>query len=639
MTAPSSDDHPARSLYRADIDGLRAIAVLAVVLFHLGVRGLSGGFVGVDVFFVISGYLISSRLIRELDEKSFSFSAFYLGRIRRLAPALIVASLFATAVGVALLFPSDLDSFARSLMAQFVSAQNMVFASEGEYFRAGDTKLLMHTWSLAVEEQFYLVWPGLLFVASKRGARARSLLIIAAIIGSFLVNLALMRVSPRLSFFLLPSRIWELALGALVAHDESNRGRWWQRSRSHGSLFSLAGLALVLLSMFAFDSGTPFPGKAALLPVIGTVLLVSGGGSADNVVSRALSHRLAVRIGLISYSLYLWHWPWIVMFRHRGLDPTRPVNALALLAISLVFAELSYRLVETPVRKRAVLRSNRSLLVAFLSAGALMVGLSAIVLRTEGAAWRYPTAVRALVTAPLHAQENRCGTLFRWTHPRAEACALVRAPSPQQRVLLWGNSHADMWTRMAADLARSHDSSLYLNASNCPTTTPADGCVARRQRLVDFVRAEQITDVVFASTWLLMPGVTDEQTRDDLQQLTLRVRAAGAHVWLVIDAPQSFDFAPIARFQRHETAQRSASVPRALIDEQLRRMNAIFAPLVGQERVTVIDATDRFCDADRCYAARDGQQWYTDGNHLSWEGAERARPAWLPIFQRMRTVR
>jgi peptidoglycan/LPS O-acetylase OafA/YrhL len=255
--------------YRSDIDGLRAVAVVAVILFHLHVGGFSGGYVGVDIFFVISGYLITGLIYGDMQSQQFSIKGFYIRRIRRLAPALLSTLFVVTVFAYFILKPEEMRSFGSSLAFQLGSLQNFFFLSEGEYFLGSDLKPLLHTWSLAVEEQFYLFWPLLLLFIRRRSFKVQILLLTGIIFCSFAVNLALMGLSPKASFFLLPTRAWELASGGLVALLETRA--LFREMLSHGlrTLLGVVGLAIVCASFFVFTDATWFPGWAALLPVLG----------------------------------------------------------------------------------------------------------------------------------------------------------------------------------------------------------------------------------------------------------------------------------------------------------------------------------------------------------------------------------
>jgi len=334
--------------YRRDIDGLRAIAVLAVVLFHFGVPGITGGFVGVDVFFVISGFLITSIIWRERQAGRFSFIDFWARRARRILPALFVMIAATLAVGWFLLAPKDYEELGRSAHYQVTFTSNLLFSRQHGYFDASsDIKPLLHTWSLAVEEQFYIFFPLLLALLSSRLKHWR-LALFAVLLVSFGMSVWAVQHEPQKAFFLLHLRAWELLAGAMLAVQPK---REWRASPALAQGVSLASLALILIAVLGYDAKTPFPGATALLPVLGVVGLIWANGQQPTWVARLLGTRIMVGIGLISYSWYLWHWPVFVYANYAAVDGLSALELAGLMLLSLVLGYLSWRFVETPFRE------------------------------------------------------------------------------------------------------------------------------------------------------------------------------------------------------------------------------------------------------------------------------------------------
>lgn len=359
--------------YRPEIDGLRALAVIPVIFFHAGFGTFSGGFVGVDVFFVISGYLITSIILSEMDDGRFSLVSFYERRARRILPALFVVLLVCLPLAWHLLMPSDMIGFAKSLIAVSLFSSNILFWSESGYWdTASELKPLLHTWSLAVEEQYYLLFP--LFLMLTWHLRKRWILSMLLVIAGISLAVAhwgaYHRPSP--AFFLLPTRGWELALGAAVAFFFIYRGQATDRILSHRAVsepLSLAGLLMIAYAVVFFDDHTPFPSLYTLVPTLGAGLIVvcASGGT---WTGRALSSPPFVGIGLISYSAYLWHQPLFAFARHTTFpEPGRSMFAL-LIMLTLVLAYLSWKLVETPFRNRR--RIGRWQVLSFAIAGSLV---------------------------------------------------------------------------------------------------------------------------------------------------------------------------------------------------------------------------------------------------------------------------
>jgi peptidoglycan/LPS O-acetylase OafA/YrhL len=325
--------------YRRDIDGLRAVAVIAVVLYHAFPRLMPGGFIGVDIFFVISGYLITEIIVGGLDGPAgFSFADFYARRIRRIFPALI-AVLFATlAAGIWIFLPSELTSLANNAIASALFNANLMLLSETGYFDIdANQKPLLHLWSLGIEEQFYLAWPLALWLTPHRRRRA---MIAVVLTGSFALNVALVKTHPQATFYLPFTRAWELLAGALLVGVAVKNARLKEMFGALGFIFAIA--------FFVYNAGTTFPGWAALLPVVGTCLTILAEGCLLGRI--LLSHPLAATIGRISYPLYLWHWP-LLVFPHAYLfRPLTTIETILLVVAATVLAWLTYEVIERPIR-------------------------------------------------------------------------------------------------------------------------------------------------------------------------------------------------------------------------------------------------------------------------------------------------
>ncbi|MEO8276590.1 MAG: acyltransferase family protein [Thermoanaerobaculia bacterium] len=427
--------------YRPEIDGLRAIAVLAVLFFHAGVPGFRGGYVGVDVFFVISGYLITRLILGELEAGHFSFARFYGRRARRLFPAMFVTLAATFAGSCFILSPDHLAELALSLIHSLLSLSNVFFWRLSGYFdTAASAKPLLHTWSLAVEEQFYLVWPISLFLAFRLRQR-RGVLLLIAITG--LLSLVAAEIAagraPDAAFFLTPFRMVELALGGLCLwlRNKAPFPRW------RGEIFSLLGLALIGYAVATFSPGHRFPGFAAMVPCGGAALVIIAGRS--RISGALLANRLAVGIGLISYSLYLIHWPLLVLARYGHPGETPPRERAILIAGSLALATAMYFFVEQPFRRRRTGAKQFTdpafgLACAGLACALILPAVSAIASR--GWPERLPAALRAAAAGLEEMKRNH----FAY----AQAQEKIPFPSPGQRnAVIIGDSHgADFLTAL-----------------------------------------------------------------------------------------------------------------------------------------------------------------------------------------------
>lgn len=633
MTTPSSAG--SRTSYRADVDGLRAIAVLAVIIFHLGTGWLDGGFVGVDIFFVISGFVITRQIRDTVTTGRFTLKDFYLRRIRRIMPPLLAMLAAVIALAFLILKPEDIHSFAKSALAQSLSLQNFVFLAEGEYFVGAERKPLLHTWSLAVEEQFYLFWP-LLLLALRRATPRTTLVVLVATIGaSFALNLVLMGLSPKLSFFLLPTRAWELGMGGLAAVLTENRTARPRMPDGVQRAASWLGMAAIAYSVVFISAKDPFPGKVALIPVMGAFLLLLSKPDDKFSATRVLSHPLLVYIGLLSYSLYLWHWPVLVFMSHLGFSTTGFFTIAAALGLTFILAWSSFKFVETPVRLGRRLPTPRAL-VASVSLGLVSMAFLALhILVTQGAAYRYDAQARPYLVANFDSRSDRCGVVFRVLHPRSEVCELTSRPHAAHKVLLWGNSHADMWSGMLSQLADQHDAALFLNAKNCRATIDSAFCNATVQnRILEFVKDQKISDVILASSWHGAYDIADEIFESQLENIVQRLSVAGVRLWLVIDPPQDPELNPVQRYQQNSARPTSGAI--ALKDYNVAsrdKADALFRRLAAHEpAVQVVDVMDAYCMADACHGGNDQEVWYRDNSHLTNTGARRARDKFVSVF-------
>ena len=356
--------------YRRDIDGLRAVAVLPVVFFHAGVPGFSGGFIGVDVFFVISGYLITYLIAEEIRQERFSIVAFYERRIRRIFPALIAVLLVSSVLATWLLMPGQYDNFSKSLFATGIFASNVLFWSEAGYFAATASDMpLLHTWSLAVEEQFYVIFPLLLFVVH-RWLKGRWIAWLAPIaVVSFALSVWGVAHKPSATFYLAPARAWELLLGSLLALNVVPR----LPSRTVMEVLSVLGLGSIAWGVVALSAESPFPGANALLPCLGAALVIYTGQDTPTTARRLLGSAPLVAVGLISYSLYLWHWPLLVFAQLWNIYDLTWLGTALVVGLSFVAAVLSWKFVELPFRKRSVL-ARRSWLFSAAAAATFLIG-------------------------------------------------------------------------------------------------------------------------------------------------------------------------------------------------------------------------------------------------------------------------
>lgn len=431
--------------YRPDIDGIRTLAVVPVVLYHAGFWPFTGGFVGVDVFFVISGYLITNILLGDIREGNFSIGRFYVRRIRRIFPALFLVLFLSAVAAYFILLPSYFEDFSEGVFATTLFASNFQFWRESGYFdNAAELNPLLHTWSLAVEEQFYIFFPVLLAFFYKRSLTLLGSVLVAITVLSFALSVYFVQAAPDAAFFLTPMRVWELMAGCLLAIGMVPRiadGRV-------AEAVAVAGVAMIAVAVFGFDSTTPFPGAAALLPVLGTMMLIHTGENVATFVGRVLSTRVFVFIGLISYSLYLFHWPIFVFYRHlTGEDGSLWVRGFLVLLAGFL-AWLSWRFFEQPFRQGGLRGTSRQVFAAGGAVAAAFLAFGFLGNVLDGWTFRYD--YRFDPVASMRESKEEAARVL--AHARCRVVADGRtlvdgAPCDtradgRKRVLILGDSHA-----------------------------------------------------------------------------------------------------------------------------------------------------------------------------------------------------
>ncbi len=469
MGNPPLHNHPL--VYRPDIDGLRAVAVLSVIAFHFGIFHLTGGFVGVDVFFVISGYLISSIVFSEVAGSRFSVIGFYERRIRRIFPALFAMLLVFSAFALAFFLPSELVDLSKSTLAATFSASNFYFWLHSGYFDVHNPDPLLHTWSLAVEEQFYILFPIFLVLVRRFFAQWLRVSVVVLFAASLLSSAAVVIYSPATAFFMPHTRAWELLMGTMLSLGmfPEMKSRWLR------NVATLAGLGMIACADLRYSGGTLFPGLSALLPCIGSALIIGAGESGRSAVYALLAWRPLVFVGLISYSLYLWHWPVLLVYqmglvdlnsefdRHFGrLLSVGRFEHMVILLVSFALAILSWRFVERPFRKGRLRLAGSQLFATAAAVMLVCVLLSSIVLSSGGLPGRFSAQANQIASyldrgdALENAEKAmRWGTCFldqnKMTTFTLDSC--LREDPARENYLLLGDSHAAaLWLGLSQSL-------------------------------------------------------------------------------------------------------------------------------------------------------------------------------------------
>lgn len=589
--------------YRPDIDGLRALAVIAVILFHAGL--LPGGLIGVDVFFVISGYLITSIIYRN---DNFTFRDFYERRVRRLAPALLVVVGVSLAASVVLMFPTSLEKMASATLATLGFVSNIAFWRVSENYFAAPAELnpLLHTWSLAVEEQFYIFYPPFLFVLAKWGRKP-----VVAFLGlAFLVSLLLSEWgtvnAPTATFYLLPLRAWELLAGCLLAIVSLPRP-----GRALASILLTVGLVAILYGCLTIRGDAGFPGFLALIPVVGSALVVYAGQEAG-LPRKLLANEPMRYTGLISYSLYLWHWPVFVLAEHYWLYRPLTVPEIAsAIALSFALASFSYHFIEQPFRRKKVAKTQ---MAAFVTAGigaAILAAVSAWIMHKDGLASRYPEMARYSMTP----QMQKEGALQRESEEYCREGELLRLcvfGSP--RALIWGDSYALHYSNAAFRLG---DIAIYAGP-RCPPVLNYDpanlpGCQEANRRIFDVIDELGVDTVILSGRWHHYTLINRLEL-SDIGATARTLRARGLRVVVVGQTPQ---FHSSAHDEFYLAARRrGVERPEFVANQVPREFNRQMREATGAD--IFFDPTPLLCDGDNCpIITPDGTYLYRDAGHVA----------------------
>ena len=613
-----SQQNPAA--YRPDIDGLRALSIILVVMFHLRVGFTRGGYIGVDVFFVISGFLITGLIAKEAQSSSFSFAQFYERRIRRLFPALFAAFLATSLASWWILFPSELESYGRQLASAIGFAANMFFYAGAGYF-ADDSAMqpLHHTWSLAVEEQFYLFFPILLLPLLRLDRRKLIALLWVLATLSFALSLYWMKDdNQEAAFYLLPARAWELLLGALVALNgvPTLPNRAWRNGAS------LLGVIAIIAAAGAFNKNVPFPGWSALVPCIGAALIIHAGRERDTWVYRAFSLRYVVLIGLASYSIYVWHQPLIVLWKSRFDIYLSVSDRLILGALSLAIGFASWAFIERPFRYGSLLPTRRAVFWGAGTAMASGLAIAFVLVAGNGFENRFPEEARRLAAWKYHPPETefskaRC-FIGRAQADRPQVDEIcVRLQPGKKNFLLLGDSHAGHWITSWQEAAPVDANLMLAAASGCKPVL-RDPAGAPRCRAVmdwafqDFLPKNRLDGVIISANWVMSDVARVPETVRFLKQYADKVYVVGPVPIYLDTVPRLLLCAVLLKDE--SVIDRRRDPARFPLDKAL-------ADALRNEPVIYLSMIDTLCEERTCLVRTpDGEPLHFDYGHVSHKG-------------------
>jgi peptidoglycan/LPS O-acetylase OafA/YrhL len=640
--------------YRPDIDGLRAVAVLLVVFFHAFPEYLTGGFIGVDVFFVISGFLISGIIFRKIRAGNFSFWDFYARRVRRIFPALIFLFVPLLIAGAFLLTPAEYRELGKEVALGTFFAENIyLIKNTGGYWDLSTEMMpLMHLWTLAVEEQYYIIYPILCLLAFRFWSKGRAAFLWILWIASFAFCLFQYASHPIATFFSLHTRFWELCSGCLLAYYYPQIAEWLQNSRRRlfAQALPWAGLAVILVSALVLKGSDHYPGVLTLLPVLGAVAILCGKDSRLN--NTLLSRKTFVTVGLLSYTLYLWHWPIFSIARLlNGRELPDYSIRFGLVILSVAISAVSFYFFELPIRRK---KASKLLVAVLASVMCAIAAAGFLIKKTNGVPQRLPkedVAFAAQLKNSFPRWNDFCTRKYGFQGDVRDCYLSEDRPAT---VAVLGDSHArHLMTGLSTVWAESKNPPVYLMLAESGTPplldiwrrvvepeTNKEGAVPWQTQAINRVLAEpNIRTVVLGSRWnnfivadnsVNWKNTPQFDPRDVVRRpeafeyfldKTLAAFAkAGKNVVLVEDVP-SYPFTP-ASCKRPFRDMKNCVVPRNEFDQSVKEANRVLR-LVAKRypNVRIYSAWEPLCDAESCYMVRDNQAYYHDVDHLTDAGS------------------
>ncbi len=626
--------------YRKEIDGLRALAVLPVILFHAGFNIFSGGFVGVDIFFVISGYLITNIILGELEQNKFSIINFYERRARRILPALFFVMFACLPIAWFTLLPNDIESFSKSLIAVSIFSSNILFRHESGYFDiASELKPLLHTWSLAVEEQYYLIFPFLLMFFWKSGIKKILIILVTIFVISFGLAHWGSNAKPSSAYFLLLARGWELLVGTFAAFFLSRKNHP-EFKKNLTEIAGWLGFTLILYAVFTHSKNTPYPGIHALVPTMGTLLIILFANQ-NTTLGRFLGNKVFVSFGLISYSAYLWHQPLFAFVRHKSLTEPGHIIFSALSILTFILAYLTWRYIETPFRIKKYLNQSQIFQCALIGS-VFFICIGLIGFFTNGV---FITSAKRLEALALNNRISVNYGLNEECEGDYTESSLCRT-SANPEVLVWGDSFA---MHLVDGLIASNPNInvIQKTVSNCgpfleiaPISSGyprswSEKCISINDKVFEYLKnSPNIKYVVMGSPFEQFIGkdakiLTRQGTIEDGKS------AAFKAMQLTINQIRALKKTPVIF---SPTPQNGQNIGKCLVkstffnidnkicdikySDSLAKQSEVFDFLKKVEKITtVVWLSDFLCSSHLCKTSKNGILFYRDEEHLSHEGS------------------
>lgn len=632
--------------YRPDIDGLRAIAVLSVLGFHAFPSAFQAGFIGVDIFFVISGYLISSIIFENLDHGSFSFAQFYGRRIKRIFPALTAVLLSCLVFGWFGLLADEFKQLGKHMAAGAAFVSNFALWQESGYFNnAAETKPLLHLWSLAIEEQFYIFWPLLVWLTWKRKAMFL-VLCIGLLIASFTLNVHQVRIDPTATFYSPAPRVWELLVGVLLAYMRVRPLRWQPTARQLGAASTL-GVLLIAFGLYKIDKLRAFPGTWVLLPTLGTFCLIFAGPTAwfNRLV---LSNRLLVWVGLISFPLYLWHWPLLTFARIVESQTPAPLFRMSALALSVLLAWLTYRFIEKPIRSG---ENDRFKIIALCVLIAVLGGMGYLAFLNKGLPERAAAKVATINSWENDTFAGTCNSLTKGPN-QDDWCNTGNAPAQPPTHILIGDSIGNAYAPMLQAYAQQDHAQPFIfrqyGRGACPALLGIgpEHCQELTNAAAALIKqTPSVHTVILASNWPLYyngyewtvnNSIDSTKFKTAFEKTVAHYQGLGKRVVVFLAPPVGANPRACVVRPWRLTKENNCNLARAEAANNDGDYRSYFTTYLKNNNVAVFDPFTYLCDSQQCQTTDGTHIFYLDHEHFSVFGgqflAQQANPDLHKLF-------
>ena len=652
--------------YRREIDGLRALAIIPVILFHAGFELFSGGFVGVDIFFVISGYLITTVILSGYMAGNFSLIDFYERRARRILPAIFVVMATCLPFAWFWLLPDDVERFSKSLIATPLYISNILFFKESGYFdTAAELKPLLHTWSLSLEEQFYIIFPllvGALWRFCNRKIMCTTLFIIGVI--SLITAHIMVHDAPEASFFLLHTRAWELLIGSAAAIYFLNSEHKLPNLTIRQAL-SVSGLLLILIAIFYYDKTTPFPSLYALVPTIGSLFIILYA-QPDTWVGRVLGTKIAVGLGLISYSAYLWHQPLFAFARHRSLEELNVSQVISLCLFTIILSYFSWKYIEQPFRQKRFL-TRKKIFGFSLLASLTFILIGIVGIETDGFKFRFSNNNIAEISLENSTLRSHCDQNKDISEGSIDFCILGDTSSRNTpHIAVFGDSHSEAMLPLFDKVAKSKNISFtHIGLGGCPPLLgvdiykgnyPRDTCRSLAQKQYDYVLKNKIKTVFLIARWSLYTSgtynkrmkkhflvqdegdhLTQEKSQENFISSINETLSAytdlGVKIYILLQTPQQkvnplYLYARLEKNNFLNTSNALLEIKKYSIPLQEHKNLQSFNREVLLENadkyknVNIINPDQYLCKDNICFIGSIERPYYKDNDHINTYGSD-----------------